>query len=189
MTTPRKIETNRRNGAKSTGPTSPEGKAASSRNAWKHGLRAQYILYPDEDLADYLVHWHGLRQEREPKGPIEEFLVERMAIAMWQMWRTYYLEFELMKIAIGFSEFSLQLAERDANTPKDLKDLLNKAEGPVGSIAGFNTLAGAREVPALQLLFRYRAHAERAFYRALHELDRLQAARKNAGIGDAQSVG
>jgi hypothetical protein len=112
-----------------------------------------------------------------------------MAIAMWQMWRTYYLEFELMKIAIGFSEFSLQLAERDANTPKDLKDLLNKAEGPVGSIAGFNTLAGAREVPALQLLFRYRAHAERAFYRALHELDRLQAARKNAGIGDAQSVG
>ena len=43
--------------------------------------------YPDEDLADYLVHWHGLRQEREPKGPIEEFLVERMAIAMWQMWR------------------------------------------------------------------------------------------------------
>ena len=43
-TSPNKIEANRRNAKKSTGPRSAAGKAKSSRNAVKHGLLAGLIV-------------------------------------------------------------------------------------------------------------------------------------------------
>ena len=38
MTSPKKAEANRRNALNSTGPRTPEGKAAVRLNALKHGL-------------------------------------------------------------------------------------------------------------------------------------------------------
>jgi len=40
---PARAAASRRNGAKSRGPKSPDGKARSAQNALKHGLRAQKI--------------------------------------------------------------------------------------------------------------------------------------------------
>ena len=49
MTSARKAEANRRNALKSTGPNTPEGKAAVRLNALRHGLLTQQILLPGED--------------------------------------------------------------------------------------------------------------------------------------------
>lgn len=49
MTSDNKAEANRRNALKSTGPSTPEGKAAVHLNALRHGLRSEQILLPGED--------------------------------------------------------------------------------------------------------------------------------------------
>jgi len=49
MTSNRKAEANRRNARKSTGPKTPEGKAAVRLNALKHGLLSREVLLPGED--------------------------------------------------------------------------------------------------------------------------------------------
>jgi hypothetical protein len=50
-----RAEASRRNGAKSCGPKTPEGKARSAQNALKHGFRAQkYVVLPDEGGAAFL---------------------------------------------------------------------------------------------------------------------------------------
>ena len=52
--TPAQIEASRRNGARSKGPTSPEGKQRASRNALKHGLTALQHLVLEDEVPDAL---------------------------------------------------------------------------------------------------------------------------------------
>jgi len=53
MTSIRQIEANRRNAMHSSGPTTPEGKQGSRRNAVRHGLTAETIIGALEDAEDY----------------------------------------------------------------------------------------------------------------------------------------
>ena len=49
-----RAEASRRNGARSRGPKTPEGKAQSARNALKHGLRAQrFVVVGNEKAAEF----------------------------------------------------------------------------------------------------------------------------------------
>ena len=46
---PAQIEASRRNGARSRGPVTEEGKARASRNALKHGLTAMHHLVLEDE--------------------------------------------------------------------------------------------------------------------------------------------
>ena len=48
-----KSQTARSNGAKSRGPVTPEGRAKSSGNRVRHGLRAKSIVLPTESSAEF----------------------------------------------------------------------------------------------------------------------------------------
>jgi hypothetical protein len=77
MTTQAKIDANRRNAAKSTGPKTAAGKARVSLNALKHGLSAKTIVLPQEDEQAYHQRLEAWTAELQPYSAIGRYLVER----------------------------------------------------------------------------------------------------------------
>lgn len=82
MASEAQIDANRRNAQLSTGPKTPEGKAAVSTNALKHGLRSDLYKKPslDPEVFDHLLA--ELIAEHQPQTITEEVYVERMALCL-----------------------------------------------------------------------------------------------------------
>jgi hypothetical protein len=78
-----RILANRLNAQKSTGPKTPEGKAASSHNNFRHGLRGAFKVLPNEDESEFRNLLRSLREEHDPATPTEELLVQQMAEHFW----------------------------------------------------------------------------------------------------------
>src|SRR5205807_1702305 len=71
----------------STGPNTPEGKAAVRHNALRHGLLARDVVLPEEDLDAFEDLRNRVRAELSPVGPIEELLANRVVNTMWRLER------------------------------------------------------------------------------------------------------
>ena len=81
MSSQSRIEANRRNALKSTGPTTPEGKAAVRYNRLTHRAFAADLLLPGEDAEAFRVLEAGFLQTYQPASQAEEFLVNRMILS------------------------------------------------------------------------------------------------------------
>ena len=160
MSSAAQIAANRLNAARSTGPTSPEGKAASSRNAARHGLAGRFAVLPHESTEDYEALAAALAAEHQPEGDSETFLVERMIQARWKLQRIERLEAQAIEQALT-----------DPAAPADpdaaLLEAMVKPGGPLSKLA------------------RYAAEAERAYTRALRE---LRAARAHNGRAESKAM-
>src|ERR1700676_2502519 len=99
MATLKQFEANRRNAQKSTGPQTPEGKAAVSMNALRHGLRARSVLLPGEDRQEFTQLCDDLEVEWHPQSRTEQFYVEQMAVSQWKLCRMEVTEVNIFKDA------------------------------------------------------------------------------------------
>jgi hypothetical protein len=95
-TSQRKIEANRANALKSTGPRSARGKRAASRNALAHGLTSRAALLPGEDSREYRRFLLGMLDELDPRGPLQEELAGEIANLSWKLRRSPGAEAILM---------------------------------------------------------------------------------------------
>jgi len=86
-TTIKQIDANRRNALKSTGPKTPQGKAAVSMNSLRHGLRARTVVLPGESRAEFDQLCNDLELEWQPQSRTEQFYLEQMAISQWKLTR------------------------------------------------------------------------------------------------------
>jgi hypothetical protein len=71
MTTQRQKRANKANARWSTGPKTPQGKAAIGVNAIRHGLLCRDRILPGEDLAAFKALRNGVWADIDPSGPIE----------------------------------------------------------------------------------------------------------------------
>jgi hypothetical protein len=142
-----RAEASRKNGAKSRGPKTEQGRARSAQNALKHGLRAQkYVVLPQEDGAEFAELEAALLEELAPVGTLQAVLAHRVAVAAWRLARADRIEVELFEER-RFADGGLGLALiRDGNGTRSFETLL-----------------------------RYRGAAMAEFWRALKTLNALQA--------------
>jgi hypothetical protein len=87
-----------RNALKASGPRSPEGKAASSRNSLKHGLTAIQVVIPGEKQADFDQLLADLAADRKPEGELEIQTLGEIAACTWRLARARAKEAEILTV-------------------------------------------------------------------------------------------
>ena len=89
--TPGKLEANRRNAKRSTGPRTERGMRIAKFNAVTLGLFAKHVVIPICDgykpERDFRSLLDGLHQEFQPVGFYEEWLVVKIGECMWRLRR------------------------------------------------------------------------------------------------------
>jgi uncharacterized protein with von Willebrand factor type A (vWA) domain len=202
LITGRKFISNQQNAQKSTGPRTAEGKAISSKNALKHGLRTLALL-PTEDHASYQELADCYYGHFDPVGPVEtSFVEELIRCDWWRRGRVLRAETEIIEYA---GKKSRQTSRPTASKQALLK-LRNATAARATDGEGQNETIGQGEKPitpwpeesgdeqflpafnddtadaALQRLQRYAGIYDGKYFRALHELARLQAARRGQKV-------
>src|SRR2546428_11334331 len=81
MSTDRQIEANRLNAQHSTGPSTPEGRAAVRLNGLKYGLYAETLILPREKPPEFDAPLDPLDAQHPPPTPTEGNFVSQIAHA------------------------------------------------------------------------------------------------------------
>jgi hypothetical protein len=178
-------------------------------NALKHGLLSQEILLPGEDEEALRELGERLRNELQPAGELENLLVDRIISAYWRLRRLGRVETGIF--AWERSEELAERAEREAQRYESgqVEDLVryldititdekkheeahsrarrirSEQEDETATL-GRTFARDADRANAFSKLSRYETAIERALYRALHELERRQAARRGAAVTPPQ---
>src|SRR5207244_12504832 len=96
MTTSPRLGANRQNALQSTGPRTPEGKAAACQNARTHGLLSRQVLLPDENRVRLIAVRGYFLAELAPVGELETLLVERIIVCAWRLRRLHRVAAEVL---------------------------------------------------------------------------------------------
>ncbi len=167
------------------------GKLNVSRNSVKHGLLSKDIVIKNESESEFVRFRQSLYLELAPAGELEQLLADRIIASFWRLKRVGKIEVELlnnlssfqiigpaqspvpvMKLTKTYEDGSTEIvtsgASVKADSEDDSPDEMSLGRAVHADFAGSNTLGQFR---------RYEAHIDRTLYKALHELQRLQAAR------------
>jgi hypothetical protein len=126
------LEANRANAQLSTGPRTPEGKAISCQNNFRHGFCGQFSVLESEDQQEFDSLLTSLRLEHQPATATENILVDRLAQHFWlgqraQLLQTMTFANPDLPTAQAEHSFALYLRYQTANDrafSKCLHDLL-----------------------------------------------------------------
>lgn len=136
-----KVEANKKNGAKSTGPKTEGGKAVVRLNALKHGLLSKDIVIKEgdgkENEAEYSALLDSLVDECKPLGALEEMLIERIAGCYWKLRRATRLEIGSLRQRLdrvtGEEDATVKWLEKDVNILTEYERLVAEEQSAIGA--------------------------------------------------------
>lgn len=148
------------------GAKTEAGKVAVSKNAIRHGLLSREVLLQSEDVKTLDELRSSITFELAPHGDMEAFLADRLVADMWRMRRA----------------LTVERHGSEAAKEKVRGELF--ADTIYGSKKGHEEAIEAAPLTSdlTEKVLRYLTAIERSFFRTLHELQRLQAARNGENV-------
>ncbi len=151
---------NAANAQKSTGPRTAAGKQRSSLNALRHGLTGHVVVLPTEDLTAYQRHLQRFVDQFQPKGALEDQLVQSLGDTTWRLNRVPAIEATFLTLAAED-----QLDSIHTNEPR--------AASALALAQAFH-----QQSQALANISIYEQRLARLFDRTLKQLREIQAERR-----------
>jgi len=177
--TPRRIEANRRNAARSTGPRTSAGKARVARNAIKHGFFVAPARWTPQQQRDFQSTYAGLREDFRPNGVGEESCVWTIAHSYVRM--ASVLRYENVAALEYHQQCDRELDARIAAAEPDEAARLREHREKMRRAGLWRpTIPGPREANAI---CRYMGRLERTIRSAATELEGLKAFRSGGRFG------
>lgn len=132
--------------------------SVSRHNATKHGLLSKEVLIGNENQQELSELDRSLHDALKPVGSLESILVDRIVSNLWRLRRALHVEKNWMDWQLSDEDFIVigpVSVEQEARK-KSRNTLVNESTDTI---------------------LRYETTIERSLFRALHELERLQAKR------------
>ena len=159
MTTSRKSESARANGAKSRGPITPEGKLASSQNATQHGIFSRTMVLGCESQNRFEQVLAELKEQVQPRNSRESGYVEIMAIARWRQMRVW---------AVQKAAIELEMARAES---AHLESIRAESAGLESESDVASETAAAELTPVVLATLAYRSLSDNSFLDKLHRYE------------------
>lgn len=147
--------------AKLGGVKTEAGKEITKLNAMKHGLLSKQTLLTNENKKELSELCERLKDCLQPETEMELIFVEKIIADTWRLRRALKVEAEMIEEDLEYETYT--------------GEKVTRTTGQVFS----NDLS---QRDSFGKLIRYIASIERGIYRALHELQRLQAGRKGQEV-------
>ncbi len=165
----KQLKANQENGKKG-GVKTDEGKEVSKYNALKHGiLKANVSEYEAEFSNDVMDR---LNSQFQPVGVLEKMLVDRIG----------YFYIRLFRVAKSENEYMQSILNPRKVTVKDIIPQIEFTETIVENEGYTPILKDASVEKLTSTYLRYEIALENRMYKAIHELQRLQANRNGEKI-------
>jgi len=168
----KQLAANRKNAKRSTGPKTPEGKAAASANAIKHGLCSlspNHVVILDEDPDEFAAFQAEVLNDLRPAEATERVLAERIVLAQWRLRRAARYEGHVMDAALNAVRRSDAHHAKFHNSDDDRRDQQTQAALEIPRAID-RALAGK----AHRHMVRYEGYIERGLFRAIEQLKALR---------------
>jgi hypothetical protein len=201
----KRIAANIRNAQLSTGPRTCAGKAKVSMNALRHGLTSHQVILPNENSDEFESFRSELLTSLAPDGALETFYAEKIVTDIWRVRRVPVLEAALY--CRGLKESTVErerstcsryvktdlqrllelpetekVAECDREAHAQAKERLNHALSGFYELPFELTRVLEKFARQFMNLLRHENALSHSITKNLHELQRLQAARRGQHV-------
>jgi hypothetical protein len=165
-----RLAANRANAKKSTGPRTPEGKQRSSLNGTRHGILAQVIVLPKEDMDAYNKFTSDFAAALNPVGTVEVQLAHACADIQFRLHRISAAEHNLFALGHEENGGNWSTGESESHAALTFADTLRRSKDPVATITIYEQRLSRRLLQTLNQLRDMQAERRKLEQEQLDEM-------------------
>jgi hypothetical protein len=165
-----RLHANRENAQHSTGPRTGEGKKRSSLNSTRHGILAQVIHLPEEEMAAFSAFTKEYVASLAPIGAVEIQLANACADLQFRLHRLAAAEHNLFAIGHNENGDAWDVDNAESHTALAFAETLRRSKDPLALLTLYESRLSRRLLQTLKQLREIQAERRALEQQQLEEL-------------------